>query len=135
MDRGYIQCHFSILAIWLAAPGKVRAVAAGYASAIRLTRLGIDHQHCAAPAARLIDFPDDEERFLSATILVVSTQLGFARYHALINADRGKGYRFVAPVAREQRQPAPAPLNGTTVGIIRGRRSPASSAGTTSLRR
>ena len=48
------------------------------------------------PAARLIDLPDGEARrvarFLSATILLVITLIGFARYYALMDADSGASH-------------------------------------------
>jgi hypothetical protein len=48
------------------------------------------------PAARLIDLPDPKARrlagFLSATILVVITLIGFARYYALMDEDSGASH-------------------------------------------
>ncbi|MBV8121600.1 MAG: hypothetical protein JO081_16870, partial [Alphaproteobacteria bacterium] len=48
------------------------------------------------PAARLIDLPDGEARrlawFLSATILVVITLVGFVRYYALMDVDSGASH-------------------------------------------
>jgi hypothetical protein len=48
------------------------------------------------PAARLVDLPDGEAgrlaRFLSATILAITTLVGFARYYALMDVDSGASH-------------------------------------------
>jgi small-conductance mechanosensitive channel len=87
----------------------------------------------AEPAARLVDLSDGEARrlarFLSATILVVTTLVGFARYYALMDVDSGASHvlglladiivcgLFVTIVLRA-RSAAEALIRGRATGTI-----------------
>src|SRR6516225_3469491 len=85
------------------------------------------------PAARLIDLPDGEARrlawFLSATILVVITLVGFVRYYALMDQDSGASHvlgllvaiivwGLYAPIVFRARTAAEALIRGRTSGTI-----------------
>jgi len=85
------------------------------------------------PAARLIDLPDGEVRrlawFLSATILVVITLVGFVRYYALMDVDSGASHvlgllvaiivcGLYALIVSRARTAAEALIRGRTSGSI-----------------
>jgi small-conductance mechanosensitive channel len=85
------------------------------------------------PAARLIDLPDGEARrlawFLSATILVVITLVGFVRYYALMDQDSGASHvlgllvaiivwGLYALIVFRARAAAEALIRGRTSGTI-----------------
>jgi small-conductance mechanosensitive channel len=85
------------------------------------------------PAARLIDLPDGEARrlawFLSATILVVITLVGFVRYYALMDQDSGASHALgllvaiivcglYALIVSRARTAAEALIRGRTSGTI-----------------
>jgi small-conductance mechanosensitive channel len=87
------------------------------------------------PAARLVDLPDGEAgrlaRFLSVTILAITTLVGFARYYALMDVDSGASHvlglmadiivcGLFVTIAFRARSAAEALIRGRATGTIVG---------------